>query len=193
MNTDAVILAGGYSSRANAFKMELNLEGKPILRYVIDAFLPICNQIIVVGGFQIERLYPLVQNCGKKVRVVYNEDYPKGMFSSVKKGISEVTGSQFFLTPGDYPFITTDICKLLLEHSGQIVKPRYGMKGGHPILLPYDCMEEILAEKEDSNLKLYMDKKQVKQVEIEDESILLDIDTPFDYEKAKLLKSLRKD
>ncbi len=185
MNTDAVILAGGYSTRANAFKMELELEGRPVLQHVIDAFLPVCNHIIVVGGYQIEHLYPLVQKYGENVTVVYNEDYPRGMFTSVKKGISEVTASQFFLTPGDFPLITTDICRLLLEQSGQIVKPKYKNKGGHPILLPKECIEEILAEKEDSNLKLYLDKKQVIQIEIEDESILLDIDTPMDYEKAK--------
>ncbi len=188
MNTDAVILAGGYSSRANAFKMELELNGKPILQHVIDAFLPICEHIIVVGGYQIERLYPLVSKYEEKVTVVYNSEYPKGMFTSVKKGIAEVTGSRFLLTPGDYPLITTDICRQLLEHSGQIVKPGFHNKGGHPILLPYECIDEILAEAEDSNLKLYLDKKQVLQVEIEDESILLDVDTPADYEKVKQFK-----
>ncbi len=187
MDTDAVILAGGYSSRANAFKMELKLEGKPVIQYVIDAFLPICARIIVVGGYQIERLYPLVQKYSEKVTVVYNAEYPKGMFTSVKRGIKEVSGSRFFLTPGDYPLITTDICRRLLEHGEGIVKPKFQNKGGHPILMPSACIEEILAEKDDSNLKLYLDKKQVMQIETEDESILLDVDTPADYEKAKQL------
>ncbi|MGB8455496.1 MAG: nucleotidyltransferase family protein [Anaerocolumna sp.] len=188
MNTDAVILAGGYSSRANAFKMELELNGKPILQHVIDAFSPVCIRIIVVGGYQMERLAPLVSKYEEKVTAVYNPDYSKGMFTSVKKGIAEVTGSQFFLTPGDFPLITTDICKRILEHRGQIVKPQFHNRGGHPILLPYDCINEILAEEDDSNLKLYLDKKQVLQIEIEDESIVLDVDTPADYEKVKQLK-----
>jgi molybdenum cofactor cytidylyltransferase len=191
MNTDAVILAGGYSSRANAFKMELILEGKPILQHVIDAFFPVCTRIIVVGGYQVERLYPLVESYDDKVLIVTNREYEKGMFTSVKRGIAEVTASRFFLTPGDCPLITVDILRKLLENGGEIVKPVYRGRGGHPILLPYTCIKEILAEPEDSNLKLYLDKKQVTQIETEDESILLDIDTQLDYEKVIQFKRIK--
>lgn len=191
MNTDAVILAGGYSSRANAFKMELSLEGKPILQHVIDAFFPVCNRIIVVGGYQVERLYPLVESYKDKVMVVTNKEFEKGMFTSVKRGITEVTASRFFLTPGDYPLITTDILRKLLENEGEIVKPVYQGRGGHPILLPFSCIKEILAEPEDSNLKLYLNKKQITQIETEDESILLDVDTQLDYEKVIRFKSVK--
>ncbi|MDF2822098.1 MAG: nucleotidyltransferase family protein [Clostridiales bacterium] len=192
VDTDVVILAGGYSSRANAFKMELLIDQRPILQHVIDAFLPICSHIIVVGGYQMERIYPLIDEYKNKVSLVYNENYSKGMFSSVKRGIVEVKSSQFFLTPGDVPFITTHVARQLLEYSGQIVKPRYQGHGGHPILIPYRCIEEILAESEDSNLKIYLDKQDVKSIEVEDESILFDIDTPKDYEDAKLIQRIRK-
>jgi molybdenum cofactor cytidylyltransferase len=185
MTTDAVILAGGFSSRANAFKMELKLEGKAVLQHVIDAFLPVCRNIIIVGGYQIERLFPLTSMYGDGVKIVFNEEYEKGMFTSVKRGIKEVTASQFFLTPGDYPLLTTEVCRQLLEYSGQIVKPRYQSRGGHPILLPYFCVNEILAEGEASNLKLYLDKKEIKIIEINDESILMDLDTREDFEKIK--------
>lgn len=187
MGTDAVILAGGYSSRANAFKMELKLEGKPVLQHVIDAFIPICTHIVVVGGYQIERIYPLVPKYEDKVTVVYNTDYSSGMFSSVKKGIGEVTGSRFFLTPGDCPLLSTDTCRQLLEYGGQIVKPVCRGKGGHPVLLSCECIKEILAEPDESNLKIYLAKKQVIQIETEDEGILLDVDTPVDFEKAERL------
>jgi molybdenum cofactor cytidylyltransferase len=185
MDTDAVILAGGYSSRANAFKMELELEGRSVLQHVIEAFLPLCKNIIVVGGYQIERLSPLTSKYEDKVKIVFNENYPQGMFTSVKKGVQEVRASQFFLTPGDYPLLTTDICRELLRYSGQIVKPKFHNRGGHPILLPASCIMEILAEGEESNLKLYLDKKDIKIIEIDDESIMMDVDTPEDYEKVK--------
>lgn len=182
MDTDVVILAAGFSSRAQGFKMEMTIDGKAILNHVIDAFYPICNNIIIVGGYQIERVGLLVEQYHDKVQLVYNKDYVKGMFSSVKEGIAHVKNSEFFLTPGDYPLITTEICMRLLEYRGEIVKPKYGNRGGHPILLPSDYIDEILREDENSNLKLFMDKKKIREIQIEDESIVLDVDTPLDYQ-----------
>lgn len=183
MKTDAVILAAGYSSRAEAFKMELPIGAKPVLNHVVDAFYPICEKIIVVGGFRIERIEELLTIYEDKVCLVFNDDYDKGMFSSVKRGINEVTGEQFFLTPGDYPLITTKVCQRLLEYSGEIVIPKYKERGGHPILLPARYKEEIQNEEETSNLKVYLEKKEKRYLEINDESILLDIDTKEDYER----------
>ncbi len=184
MEVDAVILAGGYSSRAGAFKMELLLNGKAILQHVIEVFLPICQRIIVVCGYQQERVIALTEKYGAQVEVVYNEDYPKGMFSSVKKGIKQVNSPRFFLTPGDCPFISLQICKSLLEHRGDIVKPSYQYRGGHPVLLPFSCIDEILREGDDSNLKSYFQKKIIQYVEVEEEGVLIDVDTREDLKHA---------
>lgn len=191
LDTDAVILAGGYSKRAKTFKMELELEGKPVLQHVINVFLPLCTHVIVVGGYQFERLYPLVEAYEDKVSVVFNADYPKGMFTSIKKGIAEVTGSRFFLTPGDYPLLTLNTCRRLLEYGEQIVKPVYRGRGGHPILLPSRCIKEILEEDDGSSLRNYLDKQQVIRVVTEDEGILYDIDTLTDYEKVRQLMKIK--
>ena len=193
MDVDAVILAGGYSSRAGAFKMELLLDGKAILQHVIEVFLPICRHIIVVCGYQQERVIALTKRYGEQVEVVYNEDYPKGMFSSVKKGIKQVNSPRFFLTPGDYPLISLQICKSLLEHSGDFVKPSYQHKGGHPILLPFSCIDEILSEGDDSNLKNYLQEKVMNYVEVEEEGILIDVDTREDLDKAEHFKQYKID
>lgn len=167
--------------------MELELEGKPVLQHVINAFLPLCTHVIVVGGYQIERLYPLVEAYEDKVSIVYNADYPKGMFTSIKKGIAEVTGSRFFLTPGDYPLLTLNTCRRLLEYGEQIVKPVCRGRGGHPILLPSRCIKEILMEEDGSSLRNYLDKQRVIQFITEDEGTLYDIDTLTDYEKVREL------
>jgi molybdenum cofactor cytidylyltransferase len=191
MEIDAVILAGGYSSRAGAFKLELLLDQKPILQHVIDVFLPFCNRIIVVCGYQQERVVALTKEYGEQVEVIYNENYPKGMFSSVKKGISQVRSPKFFLTPGDYPLISRSICKELLEHGSDFVKPSYHFRGGHPILLPNSCIEEILRESDDSDLKKYLQKKQIHYVEVEEEGVLMDVDTKEDFDQVVRLKQLK--
>lgn len=184
MNVDGVILAAGYSSRANAFKMELEINKKSILQRCIEALYDDCDNIIVVSGYKHEKIDKLVENY-LKVKVVYNEEFHKGMFSSIKKGIQSVTAKRFLLTPGDYPLINKDIVKRLLIEKNEVVIPSFNKKGGHPVLINGSLIEEILAEPEDSNLKIYLNKKQCSYVNIDDEGILLDVDTIEDYEYVK--------
>jgi len=184
MSVDGVILAAGYSSRANAFKMELKIDEKAILLRCIESLYDECNKIIVVSGYKHEKIEKLVQNYSK-VKVVYNEDFHKGMFSSVKKGIQNVTAERFLLTPGDYPLISKYIVKKLLKEENEIVIPSFNKKGGHPILLKSNLIKEILIEPEDSNLKIYLNKKQRSYLDIDDEGILLDVDTMEDYNFVK--------
>jgi molybdenum cofactor cytidylyltransferase len=178
---DAVILAAGYSSRAKGFKMEFIIEGKAVISYVIEAFLPICENILVVGGYESERLIPLITPYGDKVKLIINESYDKGMFSSVKTGVKHVVAEQFFITPGDYPFITTNICKFLLDVQKSFVVPSYNHKGGHPILLASSCIEELLVQSEESNLKEFLKGLPIEYVNVMDDGIMYDLDTQEDY------------
>ena len=59
MSVDAVILAGGYSTRAHGFKMEFDIEGKTILQRCIEGFYDSCRKIIVVTGFKYEKIEKL--------------------------------------------------------------------------------------------------------------------------------------
>lgn len=184
MSVDGVILAAGYSSRAKTFKMELEIDKKAILQRCIESLYDECDKIIVVSGYKHEKIDKLVKNYSN-VKVIYNEEFSKGMFSSVKKGIQKVTAERFLLTPGDYPLINKDIVKKLLEREDEIVIPSFNKRGGHPILLKSILIKEILNESEDSNLKIYLNKKQCSYLNIDDEGILLDVDTIQDYNYVK--------
>lgn len=184
MKIDGVILAAGYSSRANSFKMELQIDGKAILQRCIESLHDECSQIIVVSGYKHEKINKLVEGYSK-VKVVYNEEFHKGMFSSVKKGIQNVTHEKFLLTPGDYPLISKDIVKCLIKEKSEIVIPSFNRKGGHPILLSSNLIKEILSEDDESNLKAFLSKKKCSYLNIEDMGILVDVDTIRDYEYVK--------
>lgn len=175
MEIEGVVLAAGYSSRANGFKMEFEIEGKAMLKRCIESLYDVCTRIIVVSGYKHERIEALVKEYSK-VEVIYNEDFPKGMFSSVKKGISSVKAERFFLTPGDYPFINKEVCIKLIQCKEEIVIPSFNKRGGHPILLSSSLIEEILIENDESNLKLFLNKKNSTYVDVEDEGILIDVD-----------------
>lgn len=184
MSVDGVILAAGYSSRANTFKMELQINKKAILQRCVESLYDDCNNIIVVSGYKHEKINKLLGNY-EKVKVIYNEEFKNGMFSSIKKGIQNVTAARFLLTPGDYPLISKDVVRKLLMEKNEVVIPSFNKKGGHPVLISGNLIREILAESDDSNLKAYLNKKQRSYLNIDDEGIVLDVDTIEDYEYVK--------
>jgi len=52
LDKSAIILAGGSSTRFNTDKGVLELDGKPLLSYVIDAVEGLVEEIIVVTNTQ---------------------------------------------------------------------------------------------------------------------------------------------
>ncbi|WP_195979869.1 nucleotidyltransferase family protein [Clostridium butyricum] len=190
MSVDAVILAGGYSTRAHGFKMEFDIEGKTILQRCIEGFYDSCRKIIVVTGFKYEKIEKLVKDY-EKVVTVYNDNYPKGMFTSIKKGISQVESEKFFLTPGDYPLINKKVIEEILTKSikeenknKEVIIPSFYGKGGHPILADSSIVQDILVKSDDYNLREFLKNRKVAYKIIEDKSIILDVDTAQDYNEA---------
>ena len=190
MSVDAVILAGGYSTRAHGFKMEFDIEGKTILQRCIEGFYDSCRKIIVVTGFKYEKIEKLVKDY-EKVVTVYNDNYPKGMFTSIKKGISQVESEKFFLTPGDYPLINKKVIEEILTKSikeenknKEVIIPSFYGKGGHPILADSSIVQDILVKSDDYNLREFLKNRKVAYEIIEDKSIILDVDTAKDYNEA---------
>ena len=187
-DVDGLILAAGFSSRTGVFKMGLQLGEKTLIQRVIDAMRELCSRVIVVAGYKKERIIELTKGYAN-VEVVFNPRYTKGMFTSVKEGAKHVKSQWFFLTPGDYPLITKEIYQKLLEarcRSGQCVFiPVFNDRKGHPILVKSDLVKELLVEPDDSNLRKFINRKGFKAVEVDDDAILLDIDTMEDYQRVR--------
>lgn len=188
MELDGVILAAGLSSRAGAFKMTLDFGGKTVIERVIDPMEDFCTRIIVVGGYRIEELKPITEKYDN-VELVFNENYMEGMFGSVKCGISHVKGEKFFLTPGDYPLVSSDVYEALLKEENMVSIPVYGTRKGHPVLFDSSSIDEILCGNW-NNLKEYIDSKNPEFVPVFSTGILSDIDTMEDY--RRLLKLGRR-
>jgi len=184
---DGVILAAGLSTRFPPFKLEMPVCGIPIINRMIECMGKACNNVIVVGGYQIERLRELTSSY-PFVRVVFNPLYSTGMFSSVKEGLRHVLSQWFFFSPGDYPFVnpsTLSALRLAMNENPDksVFIPVLNGRKGHPILLNRDIIPAILEEPDDSNLKIVLNRKTFCPVQVNDEGILLDIDSIKDYEK----------
>lgn len=192
MEIEAVVLAAGYSSRANGFKMAMEVDGKPVLQRVIEAFSAVCTRIYVVSGYRADEIQRLCTGYAR-VQVVHNPGFDAGMFSSVQTGVRQVHADRFFFTPGDYPLITADICRQLLAVPGEVVAPVFEGRKGHPVLLSGTLAEEIAQEPPDSNLKQVLGRKTYTTVEVGNAGVLLDLDSPDDYAALRRMADTRGD
>ena len=180
MDIEGIVLAAGFSSRMGKFKMEMSLVGKTLIERSVESLDKVCSKIIVVAGYKSEMIKEILKSY-EKVEVVFNKEFEKGMFSSIKIGISQIKTEKFFLLPGDIPFVKEKVFRKLLSKKGDIIIPVFNGRKGHPVLIDSSLINEILDEPEDSNLKLFISKKGFTTVEVQDEAILIDIDTEKDY------------
>lgn len=182
--TAAVILAAGYSSRMGDFKPLMDIRGKSVAGRIIMAFRRAgIERIIVVGGFRGDELK---ESLSGSVCFVLNDDYDDGMFTSIRKGTETVKSLNdidgFFLTPVDTPLLTEDVMEKLLECDGKsFTVPLYMGKKGHPLYVPAEHIDEILAHDGTNGLKGVTEKYSFERVETGDISCVLDMDTPDDF------------
>ncbi|MGE7903334.1 nucleotidyltransferase family protein [Peribacillus sp. NPDC094092] len=187
---EAIVLAAGYSSRANAFKMTLPMGQTSVLEKTISKFDGLCSRVIVVAGFQAEIIQEEIAKIISKnaysfqIKFVYNENFNKGMFHSIQKGCNEVHAPTFFITPGDCPLVKKETVQLLAKHKGNVVIPSFDYKGGHPIKLSSEVKQKILKTNPESNLRVVMGDYEKQYMNVDDAGVLMDIDTPEDYQNA---------
>jgi molybdenum cofactor cytidylyltransferase len=187
---EAIVLAAGYSSRANTFKMTLPLGEMSILEHTLSKFEGLCSRVIVVAGFQAELIQEEMAKISSKnaysfqIKFVYNEDFNQGMFSSIQRGCNEVTATTFFITPGDCPLVKKETVQLIAEHKGNVVIPSFNYKGGHPIKLSSEVKQKILETNSESNLRAVLGGYEKKYMNVDDPGVLMDVDTLEDYQKA---------
>ena len=178
--TQGIVLAGGFSSRAKTNKMHFLVNGKPLLLHAIESISPFVNKIIVVTGHHDQDIRSFIKE-DDKIKIIYNENYEKGMFSSVLKGVKETT-DDFFILPGDISFIKKETYQRILNGKKKVRYPVYQGKEGHPLFISKELKEELLKEPIKSNLRLFRDRQDKEAIEVNDKNILRDIDTQEQYE-----------
>lgn len=194
----AVILAAGYSSRMRAFKPLLPFGETTVLERSIDLFRAAdIADIRVVVGHRADELLPLLKS--RQIRPLLNERYQEGMFSSVVAAAAslEPESEAFFLLPVDFPLVRRETVEMLLRAwrnaAGGILYPAFNGRRGHPPLLATSYRDVILSWQGDGGLSALLQQYQGDAATIEtgDEGILLDMDTPEDYERLQSRCSMR--
>jgi len=190
MKIAMIILAAGLSRRmGGVFKPLLPVGTElAILRCVrIAQAVGVC-EIIVVTGHRHQEIEDVLSEGASSVRVVHNDKYTDGMFSSVYTGVLSLSDDLdgFFLLPVDCCAVSPITLKTLIEEFEKadrtsVTRPKFEGTRGHPPLVPADFIEDILAYNGEDGLKGILRKLSTLEIEMPDCGALLDMDTPEDY------------
>jgi CTP:molybdopterin cytidylyltransferase MocA len=192
----AIILAAGYSSRMGCFKPLLPLEKSTLIEEAVERFrLAGIEDVRVVTGHRADQIAPVLEMLG--VRNIFNPDYEQGMLSSILAGLKalEPETDAFFLLPADIPLVNPTTVETLAgfyrSNGADIVYPRYEGVRGHPPLISKNLAIALTSECE-GGLRAFLSRFQDKAVDLDvnDQAILMDCDTPEDYRNLQAYAKL---
>lgn len=190
----ALILAAGSSSRMGRCKALLPMDGESVMARVVRTFRQAgIEKVAAVIGYDAGQIGPVLSQLG--VEAIANPDYERGMYSSVQAGVAALRPEvdACFLLPVDIPLVRpATIAALATRFAAErapITYPRFSGQRGHPPLISRSLFSEILAGKGDGGLRALLTNHQraASDVNVLDGGVVLDMDTPEDYEQlAKL-------
>jgi CTP:molybdopterin cytidylyltransferase MocA len=184
----ALVLAAGYSSRMGTFKPLLPVGPVTAIERAVSCFLKAgITDVTVVVGYRADEIVPVLESSG--VKWVFNHDFSSGMLSSVLRGIGSLAPHvrAFFMLPCDIPLVEPETIKSLIASylcgsAPPVIYPVHRGRRGHPPLISRDCVSDLTPAQEGGMRSfLHRFKDEAVDVEVADEGILIDFDTPEDY------------
>ncbi len=195
MKFDAVILAGGVSSRfLGVFKPLLILGDKPILAWIVDNLSPVSGEVIVV--VRDEKQENAILRAIDGVKVVRDEVSIQAPIVGALAGARASRSDLIFIVAGDQPFVTSEVAAKIVAKckNYEACVPKWPNGYIEPLTAAYarekfiKVAENLIKRghlKSSAPLKylktLYID---VYQLHSHPEKILHNINTIDDYIKA---------
>ncbi|MFK8068063.1 MAG: nucleotidyltransferase family protein [Gammaproteobacteria bacterium] len=191
----AIILAAGESSRFGSAKQLALWENDYLINHTINLVNSIfAEKVIVVLGANAE----LIKKAAKleSVNVLINNDWQKGLSSSIKTGILNVPKSakaaMIFLA--DQPLLEVSSIKKIIatykKNSDKIVasdyKSNHKITQGVPAIFPIKHFVELMNLEGDVGARNLLKKHQSELLTVAVPEAMLDIDTKQDLENIKI-------
>jgi len=186
----AVVLAAGQSTRMGARnKLLMPLEGKPMVRHVVDAALQSRLQsVVVVTGHEAENIRAALP---KTCAFTHNGDYENGMAGSLRAGIYRLQGhAHIMILLGDMPLVTAENINSLIETferartDDAIVVATHNGEWGNPALFGVGHFKALKTLDGDLGARSIMRSHQDEVIGVEiGEAALRDFDTVAAFEE----------
>jgi len=184
----AIILAAGESSRFGKPKQILDWRGEPFIRVVAkNAVRAGFTPVIVVTGAHAEQVEPAIRDLD--VTILKNQDWKSGQGSSVRTGVQNLPnwcgGAVFLLA--DQPHVDPSILRALKEKHAEalypIISPMVLDQRANPVLFDRVTFPDLMNITGDTGGRAIFHKHRVEYLPWHDGSLLLDVDTPEQYQR----------
>ncbi len=147
------------------------------------------DEIVVVLGHSADEIRERVPDTA---RAVVNLHFQDGRATSLRAGALALSddADAIVVLNVDQPRPSDLISRLIEAHAASdtlISRPVFGNKHGHPIVLTGSLLEELRSVQEESQGLLGVvnaHRDEMQDVDLEDERVLVDFNTPEEYEKA---------
>ena len=189
----AVILAAGRSTRMGRPKQILPIRGRPMLQEVLGIFRRTrVGRVVVVLGANARKVRHSVDF--QQEVVVLNRRFAEGMGSSLRIGLASIgdDADAVIVALGDQPLLSpatvNRVIEAYLNSRARVVVPVFNGRRGHPDLFDKVLFPQIMNVQGDAGAREVVEKcrRGLLEVAVEDEGVLVDIDTPADYEDVAL-------
>ena len=188
----AVVLAAGRSTRMGTHKLLLPLGGEALVRRTVRQVSAAgFDDVLVVVGHEHERVLASLRDLD--VRHAINAQYATGMGSSFRVAVESMPESEAAMFAlADQPLLGAADYRRLLDacrtQAAGIISVRYDDVTAPPHLFDRRYFPELAVLEHGARpvLQRHQDDRHVLHFSPE---LLLDIDTPEDYERAKALVS----
>ena len=185
----AVIIADNVASRMGKMRPMLPLADESMISRTIRLLKKQgTEKIAVVTGYRHEVIEDHLK--GTDAVCVYNEDFvSSSVYRSYELGLNKLAecgerADRFFLLRGGDPVLDEETFGRMAECGAGIVAPRFLNDRGKPLLISSEELEHIsdLIKNGDHEQACEYFESQVHEIDVDDEGVVMEIDTKQDYE-----------
>ena len=177
-----IVLAAGASSRLGQPKALLEIQGEPLIQFLVERLEAVGLEPVIVANAEIsvDVLLALPERT-----VVVNPNPEAGRTGSLQCGLKQILGSKggdrafrLLVVPVDRPgFSNKTLGELMMKEI--CACPAKDGRGGHPLLLMPEDVARIHSADPDTPLRELCEPE---RFEVEDLHLHLNLDTPSDIE-----------
>lgn len=173
-------------------KQLLALGDKPLIRIVTENVLASrVDEVIVVTGCREEEVSAAIKDL--PVRIVFNPHFGQGQGTSLSLGVKAINENTaaFLVFMCDQPLISPSIINKVIrefqERNSVALRPLCQGMPGHPVIFSSSLISEMESLKEDEGARQVLKNlgNKVGYLTVQDEAVILDMDTPESYERMK--------
>jgi molybdenum cofactor cytidylyltransferase len=194
--TAGIVLAAGGANRYGDLKQLLPWHGEPLVRRAARVALEAgLSPVVVVTGCRSSDVSSALEDLSLKI--VHNPSWEDGQSASLHAGIKALpdeTGAAVFIL-ADQPRMTVQLISALVDlharTSAPITAPRVGGQRANPVLFDRALFPELLKLEGDVGGRVFFSEGSPFQpawLDWDDPGLLVDIDTPEDYQRLLIME-----